>query len=48
MGSELQVKYMISTQKHLCCKKRRIQELQVTVTITEIERSDIWCGQESL
>ena len=35
---------MISVQKHLRCKKKYIQELQVTVTITAIERSDIWYG----
>jgi len=25
--------YIISVPKHLCCKKRRVQELQVAVTI---------------
>ena len=29
-------------------KKRHVQELQVTVAITAIERSDIWCSQEQL
>ena len=32
--------------KETFCKKRRVQELQVAVTITAIERSDIWCSQE--
>ena len=26
--------------------KKACQELQVTVTVTAIERSDIWCGQD--
>ena len=32
---------MHSWQKHLCCKKRHIQDLQVALTITPIERTDI-------
>jgi len=34
--------------EHLRCKKWHVQELQVTVTRTTIERSDICCGQERL
>ena len=38
--------YYVPYQKCFHCKRRYIHELQVTVTITAIEKSDIWCSHE--
>ena len=35
---------ILSIAKYLCCKKKLIQELKLTAMITEIKRSDVWCG----